>query len=219
MVRRPRADDALEVPPEFLQPIPVGTVLYRVHKRKYKPLDGKLTFNATAKGRARFSPLRDGTHIVPTLYAGLTVDCSLMESVFHDVPLRAGVSMDPGRLTGLVLARVRVVAPLWLIDLTSVGLHRFGLQNKDLIDTPPRFYPATQAWAAALYQANPAAQGLYWTSRLDNRTQAMMFFGERPGVEDALEPEGRIRSLHRISGGPILEVLRLAERIGVDFAT
>ncbi len=218
MVRLPRADDHLRVPTEHLHTLHAGTRLYRVHDSKYKEQDGRVRFNASGQGNARFSPLRQGEQVVPTLYAGLTFDCALMETVFHDISPRIGVTMHPDKLKGLVATEIDVATEMRLVDLTSVGLRRFGLQNTDLIDTLPSYYKVTQAWANALYSANPSAHGLYWTSRLDNRSQAMMFFGDRLVGNDALKPVGRARELHRLSGGPIIEVLQLAETIGVDIS-
>jgi hypothetical protein len=48
-------------------------------------------FNPSPAGNARFSPLVNAAGaVIPTLYAGTTLDCALMETVFHDVPFVAG---------------------------------------------------------------------------------------------------------------------------------
>jgi hypothetical protein len=216
MAKVPDDRELLRVPIQHLHTLPAGTELHRVHRDAYKPSHGRVRFNASDKGRARFSPLRVGSVIVPTIYAALSLECALMESIFHDVSPRMGVTMNASKLQGLVATMMVTTRDLRLIDLTSVGLRRFGLQHSDLIDTLPDQYPITQEWAAALYEANSHAQGLYWTSRLDNRTQALMLFGDQPAVKTAVRPTGRTCKLQRPSGGPILEVLQLAEKIGVD---
>lgn len=55
-------------------------LLWRVYPRRYG-VDG---FNGTSLGNARFSPLEAAGAIVPTLYAGSTLDVALMETVWHD---------------------------------------------------------------------------------------------------------------------------------------
>jgi RES domain len=48
-------------------------------------------FNPSPARNARFSPLVNAAGpVIPTLYAGTTLDCALMETVFHDVPFVAG---------------------------------------------------------------------------------------------------------------------------------
>lgn len=209
-------DDVLRVPLKHLHTLSAGTRLFRVHPSAYKPFHGKVRFNNSSKGDARFSPLQHNGIILPTIYAALTFECALMESVFHDVAPRMGVVLHPGKLNGLVCTAIKTVAELRLLDLTSVGLRRFDLQVTDVIDTFADQYLMTRRLALALYKTNPAAHGLYWTSRLDNRSQALLLFGDREGVKDSLQPVGRSRKLQRPSGGPLLEVLTLAEKIGVD---
>lgn len=77
-----------------------GDVLHRVHQDKYKPDQ----FNPGVHGNARFSPIQDDQgRAIPTLYGGTTIECALMETVFHDVPHTAGFkSFDKGKLTGQV---------------------------------------------------------------------------------------------------------------------
>ncbi|MFT3803520.1 MAG: RES family NAD+ phosphorylase [Burkholderiaceae bacterium] len=66
-----------------------GTVLHRVHQSEYRADQ----FNPGVRGNARFSPIQDNQgQAIPTLYAGTTLPCALMETVFHDVPDTAGSS-------------------------------------------------------------------------------------------------------------------------------
>ncbi|WP_434702569.1 RES family NAD+ phosphorylase [Pseudomonas sp. Z1-12] len=104
-----------------------GDVLHRVHQDKYQPVQ----FNPGVHGNARFSPIQDDQgRAIPTLYGGTTVDCALMETVFHDVPHTAGFkSFDKGKLTGQVHSAVQVSQPLHLVDLSNVSLRR---PNSDL---------------------------------------------------------------------------------------
>lgn len=66
-----------------LTELPKGQVLRRVHQDQRRA--GQ--FNPGARGNARFSPIRDDRgRPIPMLHGGATMDCALMETVFHDAP-------------------------------------------------------------------------------------------------------------------------------------
>jgi hypothetical protein len=188
-----------------------GAVLHRVHQDKYQPDQ----FNPGVHGNARFSPIQDDQgRAIPTLYGGTTVECALMETVFHDVPHTAGFkSFDKGKLVGQVHSAVQVSQPLHLVDLSSVPLRKLGVTRKQLIDTEKDQYPETRKWAEAIHRQYPDVQGLSWVSRQDDSARAMVLFGDRiPG--GALHSQRASRSL---TGDSNLfdTVLDLADRIGV----
>jgi hypothetical protein len=214
------AKDRLTVPADRMEKFAKGSVVYRVHPDIYSPVGGVVRFNDNNRGNARFSPIRDrSARIIPTLYAGVTYDCALMETVFDDVPIGAGpTTIDPAKLDSLVCSEVEILKDLLFIDLTSTGLRHFGLKNTDLIDTEANTYPLTRAWAEALYDRNPDAQGLFWTSRMQNRAQSFMLFRPRVDVSKYLRPVGVPKRLRQSDGTIDLEVLRMAKKIDVDFA-
>lgn len=189
----------------------LGQVLHRVHLEQYCADK----FNPGVQGNARFSPIRDDQGLpIPTLYGGTTMDCALMETVFHDVPHTAGFkSFDKGKLIRQVHSIVEVTQSLQLADLASVPLRKLGITRKQLIDTEKNQYPATRQWAEAIHRQCLRVQGLSWVSRQDDSARAVMLFGDRV-------PEGAIRS-HGTPAGLIDSaevydaVLALAERIGV----
>ena len=209
------------MPGNRLERFAKGNVVYRVHPDIYSPVGGLVRFNGSDRGNARFSPIRDrAAKIIPTLYAGVTYNCSLMETVFHDVPIGVGpTTIDPAKLDSLVCSEVETLKDLLLIDLTSTGLRHFGLKNTDLIDTDADAHPLARAWAEALYERNPDAQGLFWTSRMQNRAQSFMLFGPRMDALKYLRPVGNPKRLRQADGTIDLEVLRMAKKIDVDFAS
>ena len=151
--------------------------LWRVHARRFGPTQ----FNGTDRGSARFSPLEDAGGIVPTLYAGTTVEVALMEVVLRDVPVHsAGFVMrldarnDPRRIAQLLPSR-----ELRLADLSTLGLRRLGLQRPDVIDCNDSAYPSTRALAQWIYANCREAQGIAWTSRQDDNGQAIVLFEPR----------------------------------------
>jgi len=195
--------------------------LWRVYSQAF----GAAGFNGTAKGYARFSPLKraDGT-IVPTMYAGTTLDVALMEIVLRDVPTPSvGFQLmlperatEQRRVTELVLDR-----PLRMVDFSAIGLRRIGLDRADVIDCDSSNYPATQtlgAWAHASTGATPATtvHGIVWTSRQDDSGQAAVFFGDRL-PHGVLEAQNQDQRLH--AGNVDAALTRLALRLGISVVT
>lgn len=218
-VSLPLVDEALSstpVPPDRLHvsltSLAKGVTLHRVHQGKYRAEQ----FNPGIHGNARFSPIQDENgKSIPTLYGGTTMDCALMETIFHDIPHTAGFkSFDKGKLVEQVHSTVQVDQKLQLVDLASVPLRKLGVTRKQLIDTEKDQYPATRKWAEAIYHHCPQAQGLSWVSRQDDSARAVLLFGDRI-PEGTLRPDGNSRSL--LDDGETYDaVLDLADRIGVN---
>lgn len=186
-------------------------LLWRVYPEKYG-VDG---FNGTVMGNARFSPLHVDKKIVPSLYAGATLDVALMETVWHDAPtpsdgfhLVLNESTETRRVGSL-----RPSAPLQLVDLTMVGLRRLGLARADVIDSELADYTITRQLSAWLYENKPQAQGICWTSRQFDEGKAVVLFKPRMGSL-RLAPKTKDEVF---TDGPHLDaVLSLAERLGAS---
>ena len=101
-----------------------GITLHRVHLGKY----GATELNPGRTGNARFSPIKDDNgQPIPILYAGTTMQCALMETVFHDVPYVPGLkTVDKQKLANQVHSKLKLTRPLKLINLGSVALRRIG---------------------------------------------------------------------------------------------
>jgi hypothetical protein len=188
-----------------------GLEFHRVHDLAF----GGTEFNISAKGNARFSPITDDAGVlIPTLYAGTTLDCALMETIFHDIPFKVGFKpFSKLKMDGKVHSVLLPSADLHLIDLSTVALHKLGVKRTQLIDTTKAHYPATRRWAQALYSQFPTAQGLRWTSRQDDQAHAVMLFGTRLGASD-LGWAGTSESLLS-DGNAYLPVITLAARNGL----
>ena len=206
---------ALPPPPKSLDATLVtwggGLEFHRVHDLAF----GGNEFNTSTKGNARFSPIADDAGVlIPTLYAGTTLDCALMETIFHDVPFKSGFKpFSKLKMDGKVHSVLRPTAELRLIDLSTVALHKLGVKRTQLIDTTKACYTATRRWAQGLYTQFPAAQGLRWTSRQDDQAHAVMLFGSRVNSSD-VRSHGLSESL-LLDGYAHPSVIDLATRIGV----
>lgn len=101
------------------------------------------------QGNARFSPVRESDgKVIPTLYAGTTLDCALMETIFHDVPFTAGFKpLSIRKMVGKVHTGFVPNVDLKLIDLSTIALRRLGVDRAHLIDTTKWHYPETRKWA------------------------------------------------------------------------
>lgn len=190
-----------------------GENIFRVHPDKY----GSAQFNLSVNGDARFSPLVNTAGVViPTLYAGTTLDCALMETVFHDVPFAKALKMwsKSTHVAGMVYSQLTFSRNLALIDLTAIHLRKLGISRKDLIESDGRQYPKTRAWALALHDQYPNAEGLTWTSRQADPARAIVLFEDRLNGPALVVSEAPV-SLLLSDGSAILDILALALRLDV----
>lgn len=211
----------LTEPPEALadlvafRTVDAGLPLHRIHADRYAPAQ----FNPGTAGNARFSPIRDAaSQPIATLYAASSFEAAAMETVFHDVSLVAGLkTLDTTHLQGLAWSMVAPKRPLRLVDLSSTALRRLGTKRRALIDTPKSDYPRTRRWAEAVHSEVPAADGLWWVSRQDDRAEAIMLYGDRvqPDTLDVMQAPQAL--LHELQVS--MRLLELTERIGVCFVS
>jgi hypothetical protein len=194
------AGPLLPVPPLGARLLPWGRglTMHRVHDSAYLPN----IFNPSTDGNARFSPILDlKGKVIPTLYAATTTQGALMETIFHDVPYKKGLkTVFKTRLDDKLYSKVQFNTDFQLIDLSKVALRKMGMEPEHLIATTKAHYPETRSWAEALYVEYPTAQGLLWTSRQDDRCQAVVLFGDRiapsdlsvVGTSQELMPSGKV---------------------------
>jgi hypothetical protein len=191
-----------------------GQILHRVHRSVYRPDQ----FNPARIGSARFSPLiAADDSVIPTLYAGTTVDCALMETVFHDVPYDEGPKTlsKSAYVSGMVRSSLRLAENLRLIDLSTIALRKLGITRSKLIETDGSQYEHTRHWALAFYRQNHEAQGLIWTSRQDDQARALVLFESRFRTSPfVIELDSRPLLLS--DNSPCSEVILLARRLGVN---
>lgn len=190
---------------------PAGRVIHRIHPDKY----GAEQFNASDAGNARFSPIRTPEDaIIPTIYGGTDLECAAMETIFHDTPRTTTLkTLDKNNFSSLVYSQIACDCDLNLINLGSIALHAFGLERRDIIDTPRVDYPYSRMWAEAFHKQCSSAHGLYWQSRQADHAQAIVLFGDRL-PSSSLKPLGAHSSV--ISPPTYTKILQLAIVIKVS---
>lgn len=105
-----------------------------------------------------------------------------METVFHDVPFVPGLkSLAKRKLKAHHYSPVLFPSDLVLADLSNTALRNLGIKRGALIDCEKDVYPLTRKWAEAIHAQCPDIQGLCWVSRQDDRSLAIVLFGDRIG--------------------------------------
>ncbi|WP_051334034.1 RES family NAD+ phosphorylase [Mesorhizobium sp. WSM3224] len=155
--------------------LPAGTELHRVHSKGRRAHEFNPGF-----GSSRFAPFTSAGQQVPTMYAATAFGCAAYESVFHDIDPSAAFKTVPmskvGELTG---SRIAIDRDLKLARLFEPDLNKWGITRQSLIDTPPSSYLSTRAWAQAIHDADPALDGMIWTSRRFDEEKCLILFGTR----------------------------------------
>jgi hypothetical protein len=190
---------------------PSGHGIVRCHDSRF----GATELNP-GLGRGRFHPFRDSLGaVVPTLYGASSLDGSLAESVFHDVPIRESKGrreIDRRDLRPMLVSTIAARRELTLIQLHGHGLMRLKVSRTELIDSETRQYARTVAWGAALHAAIKGADGLIWVSRKFDTSFSLVLFGDRVRRSDleVIEPPVPL-----FLGAGFAEVQRIAELAGI----
>lgn len=149
--------------------------IIRVHHSTF----GATEFNP-GRGGGRFHPLVDRGMPVATLYGSNSIEGALSETVFRFVPAAGpGKRIKQEALMPMVSCTLLPRRPLRLIQLRDAGLQKLGVTRAEMIESDVDQYPITRAWATALHGAVPDADGLIWTSRQHQASEAIMLFGTR----------------------------------------
>jgi hypothetical protein len=155
--------------------IPKGTILHRLHSRRFGPVE----FNPGRGAPTRFAPLVNSTGPVPTAYVAEDLESAIFETILHDVVPGVNASIDWSRIENVDHSILRVLTPIMVARLHAPDLAALGLTRADLIDTAPTEYLKTGAWALGLHGSQAHLSGMRWTSRLSDPKWAGILFGDR----------------------------------------
>jgi hypothetical protein len=186
---------------------PAGQPFVRGFSARYGPV----AFNPSPAVR-RFRPVYDASgDVVPTSYGAETGMIALAETVLRRAPSSGGI-LHRVELRGLGLAKVSFPHDLDLLQLNGAGLRKLGLTRGQLIDTGASAYPDTAAVAQTLYDANPTAHGIVWTSHQADDGDAFILWGTRldPAAATILEGPVLLDDAHGLA-----LVQTACERFGV----
>lgn len=203
----------------FFHDLPSGTTLHRIHSNRF----GSTEFNATDLGNARFSPIRrpDRT-IIPTIYAAETFECAVCETILRcpDVemldPLTGrpvSIAVPPRKWRSSMHSAIRTIRDLRLVDLTTRGQRRIGINRNALLAGPTGTYPATRAWAEVIHADCPDVHGVFYTSHQFGPQFAIMLFGDR--TAGAIENRTPPRSIAQMDCDR--EIRMLADSFGITY--
>lgn len=174
------------------EPISPGTLLYRV-------LDGSsgrsvVDFNPGfgAPTRFAFITAEDGS-TVPVLYAALTVEAALAESILRYVPVEGGELLRRD-YEPMILGGLRPLRNLRLASFTGLGLRTLGTDQSEVSETGPDRYEETVLWAGTAHRAG--FDGVAWMNHRCNSDVAVMLFGDRVQSSD-LEPDSGVARIFR----------------------
>lgn len=188
-----------------------GTLLHRIHDSRFAATEFNPGF-----GNSRFAPFAIATVPIPTAYAATSLECAAFETIFHDLDACSPFKVVPvAQLEGLHYSTFELGRALKLASLYSADLMKFGLERRQVVDTPPSSYATTRLWSAAVHQSTSVADGLVWVSRRYDQERALIMFGDRV-LAEAIIP---VSSTRIMDDAKALETLfELAQRAGIDIS-
>lgn len=139
---------------------------------------GPVSFNPT-DGSMRFRPIYGHGAVVPTAYIGEDRLIALAETVLRESAIGADAVLPVARLRGLALVDLVYADELQLVQLNGLGLRKLKLSRGAVIDTGPDRYEATADLAQVLYDHQPDAQGIVWTSHQADHGDAAILWQTR----------------------------------------
>jgi RES domain len=174
--------DALPRDPELFV-YPEGTVLYRVHDRKYHPNAFNPRVEHTHFLGSRFGGTKDDWY--PVLYAAPDPATALLETLLHDgaafpgKPVRTLLRRDVGRY---MFSQVRLNASVTLVSLVGARNMAAVAASPWLVQCDKDSYSISRYWAHWIRAQAKEAQGLIWLSKRDPSRQSLVLFEDRFGA-------------------------------------
>jgi RES domain len=158
-----------------------GTVLWRVQSRHHEARAFKSRPADRLWGGGRFDCTADDWY--PYLYAGLTQETALAETLLRDRPFPGNGhkrTVPAVLVAGKQLHALELIGDLELISLMSApDLAAIRQEDGWLVEADGKDYAFTRAWAHWLRRVAPRAQGIIWNSRRNLGQPAVALFGDR----------------------------------------
>ena len=155
-------------------------VWYHVYSRQSHPSTDAFTFNQ-GWGESRFAPvyLANGAP-VHTYYVASNAESAYMESILHDVSLAPPGLFEHASLDHHHLVKLRLTSSIEYTSFHTPFLPQLqDMTRAQLIDSSPKHYAQTRAWAQAAYEQCPTAQAVGYGSRRHDSGRCLMLFKQR----------------------------------------
>ncbi|MGK4585513.1 RES family NAD+ phosphorylase [Kitasatospora sp. HPMI-4] len=197
--------------------LPPGTPLYRLHSARrpgtaFNPVPAHCLY-----GGGRF----DATRCDPYgyLYAGLTAEAAVCESLLRSVPFEADGAprlVPRAAVRGRRLSYLRLATGLELVSLVT-GRDLAGVaQDSWLVQAEAAEYPFTRDWGHWIREhTDPWAQGFLWPSKREPGDRALVLFGDRCPPEAIGQLPGRHVDFDTAEGREWLNALLEPYRAGL----
>lgn len=177
------------VPAFGVHRLPRGTVLHRIFT--VVPDRTAATFNPGLGSASRFAPLGaagtgGSSRVIPTLYAGLSFEAAVFETVFRDIaPAPLPRRVREIAFTGCAHAELTLQCDIELGPLFNQNLKLLGQTRQSMIECHgSAAYTETARWAEVIHRSHTGLQGLAWMSRQQDSEMALLLFGDRLGASD-----------------------------------
>lgn len=159
--------------------LPAGTVLYRVHQKRFPAHSFNPVPSHRYYGGGRFDATDDDRY--PYLYAGQSVDVAVAETLLRDLPPDdTGIRQLPqARIVGRRISAICTTADLDLVSLRTGADLGAVAQDTWLTWCDPRDYAQSRHWAHWIRHHAPTAAGYVWLSRREPGLHAYVLFGDR----------------------------------------
>lgn len=147
---------------------------------------------------------------------GSTFDSVAYETLFHEIPVRTKRRTVPAAvLSDRAHTRLDADRDITLAALRAPELARWNISRIALIESSPKLYRKTAAWARAIHDQFPDVEGLVWTSNRCDPEDAYLFFGDR-----VREIDFRVVSTRdcRSDSSLLTDVRQAAWRSGISIA-
>lgn len=185
-----------------------GTEVWRVHRSGRNACAVNPTPQPTVPGGGRFDSL---TGDYAYTYVGADQAAAIAETLCRDLATTGSRRLVPRvRIKGKTLSRLTVTTPQSVAALYGKYLSWIG-QDTWLTKCDPTDYVLTRTWAAAIFTAEPGADGLVYRCRHDEDLFAWMLRTEPTnGDHPALAPTGEEIPLDSPGGVALVDAILAA---------
>lgn len=159
--------------------LPSGTVLFRVHAKKYPASQFNPMPSHRYYGGGRFDATEDDPF--PFMYASETPEVALAETLLRDISFddNGACQLPRSRYAGRRISAIQTANELSLIDLTSLRGLSSVCQDTWLTECESDAYAQSRHWGHWIRSQANDAHGFVWRSRREPESTAIVLFGDR----------------------------------------